>query len=116
MRRQLAQQGEGFDNAQLVALKEQYGLDQPVYVQYWKWISRIIFHGDFGQSLEWQQPVADLIWQRMGVTLALTLSALIFTWLLSDPHRRLFSDASILEGRLSLHLRWASSASACRAS
>jgi peptide/nickel transport system permease protein len=81
----LAQQGEGIDNTQLVALKEHYGLDQPVYVQYWKWISHIIFHGDFGQSLDWKQPVASLIWQRMGVTLALTLSALIFTWSLAIP-------------------------------
>lgn len=81
----LAQQGEGIDNQQLVALKEAYGLDQPVYVQYWKWISRIITRGDFGQSLEWKQPVASLVWERMGVTLALTLSTLIFTWLLAIP-------------------------------
>ena len=81
----LAQQGDGFDNSQLVALKEHYGLDQPVYVQYWKWISHIIFHGDFGQSLDWKQPVSSLIWQRMGVTLELTLSALIFTWSLAIP-------------------------------
>ncbi len=81
----LAQQGNEVDNAQLVALKEHYGLDQPVYVQYWKWISNIVFHGDFGQSLEWKQPVSTLLWQRMGVTLALTLSTLTFTWLLAIP-------------------------------
>jgi len=81
----LSQQGEGIDNAQLVALKQHYGLDQPVTVQYWKWISNIVFHGDFGQSLEWRQPVAGLIWQRMGITLALTISTLIFTWLLAIP-------------------------------
>lgn len=81
----LAQQGEGMDNQQLAALRETYGLDQPVYVQYWKWISNIIFKGDFGQSLEWKQPVASLVWERMGVTLALTLSTLIFTWLLAIP-------------------------------
>jgi peptide/nickel transport system permease protein len=82
---QLASQGEGVDNQQLTALKQQYGLDQPVYVQYWKWISRIVFHGDFGQSLEWHQPVSSLIWQRIAATLALTLSSLIFTWLLAIP-------------------------------
>lgn len=81
----LAQQGEGVDNAQLAALKQAYGLDQPVYVQYWKWISRIVLHGDFGQSLEWKQPVSALLWQRMGATLALTLSTLVFTWLLAIP-------------------------------
>lgn len=82
---QLAQQGEGVDNQQLTALKQQYGLDQPAYVQYWKWISRILRHGDFGQSLEWHQPVSSLIWQRIAATLALTLSSLIFTWLLAIP-------------------------------
>src|SRR5438270_8067697 len=68
---QLAQQGEGVNTQQLDALKKQYGLDQPVYVQYWKWISRILRHGDFGQSLEWHQPVSSLIWQRIAATLAL---------------------------------------------
>ena len=81
----LSQQGEGIDTQQLVALKQAYGLGQPVYVQYWKWITRIVLHGDFGQSLEWKQPVSTLVWQRMGVTLALTVSALIFTWLLAIP-------------------------------
>lgn len=81
----LAQQGEGMENTQLVALQEAYGLNQPVYVQYYKWISRILLRGDFGQSLEWRMPVADLIWDRMGVTLALTVSTLIFTWLLAIP-------------------------------
>ncbi len=82
---QLASQGEGVDNQQLTALKQQYGLDRPVYVQYWKWISRILRHGDFGQSLEWHQPVSSLIWQRIAATLALTLSSLVFTWLLAIP-------------------------------
>ncbi|MGN6701155.1 MAG: ABC transporter permease, partial [Thermomicrobiales bacterium] len=54
-------------------------------VQYWKWISNILLHGDFGQSLEWHLPVSTLIWNSMGVTLALTVSTLLFTWLLAIP-------------------------------
>lgn len=82
----LAQQGEGgIAGEQLVALQEAYGLNQPVYVQYWKWISGILFRGDFGQSLEWRQPVSSMLWDRMGVTLAITISTLIFTWLLAIP-------------------------------
>jgi peptide/nickel transport system permease protein len=83
----LAAQGEGSDavNQQLKALQDAYGLNQPVYVQYWKWISNIVFHGDFGQSLEWRIPVSQLLWDRMGVTLALTVSTLLFTWLLAIP-------------------------------
>ena len=83
---QLAAQGEaGAVNQQLAALQEAYGLNQPVYVQYWEWISNILFRGDFGQSLEWGIPVSQLLWDRMGVTLALTISTLIFTWLLAIP-------------------------------
>ncbi len=83
----LAAQGEGSEavNQQLKALQDAYGLNQPVYIQYWKWISNILFHGDFGQSLEWRVPVAQLLWDRMGVTLALTISTLLFTWLLAIP-------------------------------
>ncbi len=82
----LASQGDSATSAeQLNALKEAYGLDQPVYVQYWKWISNILLHGDFGQSLEWKMPVADLLWQRMGATLGITVSTLLLTWLLAIP-------------------------------
>ncbi len=82
----LASQGEaGAVNQQLAALQEAYGLNQPIYVQYWKWISNILFRGDFGQSLEWGIPVSQLLWDRMGVTLALTISTLLFTWLLAIP-------------------------------
>ena len=82
---QLAAMGEQMAADQLIALQEAYGLNQPVYVQYWKWISGIILRGDFGLSLEYRMPVADLIWERMGITLLLTLSSLIFTWLLAIP-------------------------------
>jgi peptide/nickel transport system permease protein len=82
----LAQQGDStIAGQQLVALQNAYGLNQPVYVQYWKWISNILLHGDFGQSLEWHLPVSTLIWNSMGVTLALTISTLLFTWLLAIP-------------------------------
>jgi peptide/nickel transport system permease protein len=82
----LAQQGDStIAGQQLVALQNAYGLNQPIYVQYWKWISNIVLHGDFGQSLEWHLPVSTLIWNSMGVTLALTISTLLFTWLLAIP-------------------------------
>jgi len=82
---QLAQQGEEISNQQLQALKDAYGLDQPVYVQYYKWVRGIVTRGDFGLSLEWNVPVSQLIWDRMGWTLALALSTLLFTWLLAIP-------------------------------
>ncbi|RYG86397.1 MAG: ABC transporter permease, partial [Alphaproteobacteria bacterium] len=69
----------------LEQLRVQYGLGEPLYVQYWKWISGIIFHGDFGRSFEWQQPVSSLIWDRIGLTFLLSLLTLLFVWMISLP-------------------------------
>jgi peptide/nickel transport system permease protein len=66
-------------------LRSRFGLDQPMIVQYWKWLSNIVLRGDFGLSFEWQQPVGDLIWERMALTLVLTLSALLVTWGIALP-------------------------------
>ena len=37
----------------------------PFYVQYWKWISNIVLHGDFGESFEWNRPVSELLAERL---------------------------------------------------
>jgi len=66
-------------------LRAQYGLDKPIYVQYSLWIKNIITKGDFGYSYEQKQPVATLIWERLGMTVVLTGATLIFTWLLAIP-------------------------------
>ena len=50
-----------------------------------KWISNILLGADFGLSFEWQQPVGDLIWERMALTLVLTFSALLMTWGIALP-------------------------------
>jgi peptide/nickel transport system permease protein len=76
----LAASNEVVDQNTAADLRNRFGLDQPMVVQYWKWISNIIFRGDFGLSFEWQQPVSDLIWERMALTLLLTFSALLVTW------------------------------------
>jgi len=81
----MAEQGESIDSAQLAALKARYGLDQPWYVQYWKWISGILLRGDFGQSFEWNRPVNTLIWDRLGLTFVLSLSTLLFVWAVAIP-------------------------------
>ncbi len=81
----LAASNEVVDQNTAADLRNRFGLDQPMVVQYWKWISNIAFHGDFGLSFEWQQPVGDLIWERMALTLLLTLSALLLTWGIALP-------------------------------
>jgi peptide/nickel transport system permease protein len=81
----LAASNEIVDQATATALRERFGLDQPLMVQYWKWISGIVLRGDFGLSFEWQQPVGDLIWERMALTLVLTFSTLLATWAIALP-------------------------------
>src|SRR6476469_8233479 len=81
----LQSQGQLVDQALIDAMKQQYGLDQPMYVQYVKWMSGILLHGDFGQSLQWRQPVADLIWERLMLTIALSLASLLFIWVVAFP-------------------------------
>ena len=76
---------ETVDQAQVDALRERYGLDDPIYVQYWKWISGIITRGDFGDSFEWNRPVSDLIWERLGLTMVISLFTLAFVWIVSIP-------------------------------
>ena len=77
--------GQNVDPAQIARLREIYGLDAPAWMQYWKWISGILLRGDFGYSFEWNRPVADLIWERMGSTLAISIASLLFVWAVSFP-------------------------------
>lgn len=77
--------GQVVDEAQVARMREIYGLDDPIHVQYLKWISGIIFRGDFGYSFEWGRPVSELIWQRMGATLSVSVAALLFVWAVSLP-------------------------------
>jgi peptide/nickel transport system permease protein len=80
----LAASGDVIDQDRLEALRTRYGLDESFFVQYWRWITGVL-HGDFGISFEWQQPVSELIWERMGLSLALAFGTLLFTWAIALP-------------------------------
>ena len=81
----MADSGINVDQAQVERYREIYGFGDPVLVQYWKWVSGILFRGDFGHSFEWNRPVIDLIMERMGSTLMISVAALIFVWAVSLP-------------------------------
>ena len=69
----------GFDNPsqeQMDALTQKYGLDQPLYVQFWKYISAL-FQGDMGISYQYNEPVAQLILERVGASLLLSGTAAV---------------------------------------
>jgi len=76
--------GQIVDQAQIDALRQQYGLGDPVYIQYFKWIAGVV-QGNFGQSLQWQRPVAELIGERMMLTMVLSLSSLLLVWAIALP-------------------------------
>ncbi len=81
----LAASNEIVDQNTAAQLRERFGLGDPMLIQYFKWIWGILSRGDFGISFEWQQPVSDLIWERMALTLVLALSTLIATWAIALP-------------------------------
>lgn len=81
---EIAASGGGMDASAVEAMRIRYGLDQPMLVQYWRWVSGFP-RGDFGYSLEWSAPVWDIIAGRLGWTLLLSGLALVFMWLVSIP-------------------------------
>ncbi len=82
MQREL--QGTRSAEAELEALKRRFGLDQPLYVQYLKWVSGFV-RGDFGRSFQYNREVKDLIWERLGYTALISLSTLLFSWAVAIP-------------------------------
>ena len=65
-------------------LRVQYGLDQPVYVQYLKWMG-LVLQGNFGMSFEWGRPVSEVIGDRLWMTVVISVAAIIFTWAVALP-------------------------------
>ena len=80
----LASSGSSVDQAQVDALRRQFGLDQPFYIQYLRWMQNLL-RGDLGLSLEYQLPNLDLISDYLVPTVLLALLSFVFTWLMAIP-------------------------------
>jgi len=80
----LASSGSSITAEQVEALRREYGLDQPVWVQYLKWMQNIL-RGNLGISLEYQRPNAELIGERLTLTVVLALLAFVLTWAIAIP-------------------------------
>lgn len=76
---QLATSGESVNLETIEALKRQYGLDRPIWEQYFLWIWNVL-HGDFGRSLLYNRPVSELIGERLAITFVISLFTLLFIW------------------------------------
>ena len=66
------------------SLRAQYGLGQPMYVQYGKWIGQIL-QGNLGVSFQYRVPVADVIGERLLLTIILALGSVLFVWITAIP-------------------------------
>ena len=80
----LSETGQIVDDAEIASLKKRYGLEQPMFVQYLKWIWGVL-RGDLGQSFEWNMAVNKLIWERILLTVIISFVTLLFTWAVSIP-------------------------------
>ena len=81
---QMASMGSVVTDEEAQNLRIQYGLGQPIYVQYFKWM-RLIVQGNFGMSMEWRRPVTEVIGERLWLTVVVSVAALILTWVLALP-------------------------------
>ena len=81
---QLMAQGQVVAQAEIESLKRLYGLDQPPVQQYLGWVWRML-HGDLGRSFKFGQPVADLIMERLPLTLAINLLATVLVYAIAVP-------------------------------
>ncbi len=78
------QLGEDSTPEALAALRQELGLDRPLYEQYALWLNRAV-HGNLGESIQLHQPVLQAILQRLPVTIELGVAALLFSLVLAVP-------------------------------
>lgn len=77
-------QGIEVSEEQVQNLRAQYNLDEPLPMQYLRWAGGFLT-GDMGYSYLFSRPVNELVWERLGYTLLITVSALLFTWVVALP-------------------------------
>jgi len=80
--RRLQRMGGNLGEDQVQALYRRYGLDQPAYMRFVKWITGFV-RGDFGEAFAYNMPVRDLLWARLGFTVVISLLTLIFSWVVA---------------------------------
>ncbi len=79
------QAGAPLTTEELDEMRRRLGIDQPWHIQYGSWVSAIVLKGDMGYSWEWRRPVADVIGERLPLTLLLAFSTLIFMYVVALP-------------------------------
>ncbi len=81
---ELQSQGESVDEQKIQFLREQYGLDEPLMLQYWYWLTGML-QGDFGYSFEYSLPVTEVVGDRLFLTVLISIATILFTWAIAFP-------------------------------
>jgi peptide/nickel transport system permease protein len=81
---QMSASGSAVSQQEAENLRIQYGLDQPIYIQYLKWM-RLAVTGNFGMAMEWGRPVTEVIGDRLALTMVVAIASVILTWILALP-------------------------------
>lgn len=81
---ELESQGESVDPQQIALLREEYGLDKPLWEQYLTWITGFV-QGDLGYSFEYELPVSEVVGDRMFLTIIVSFVTILVTWLIAFP-------------------------------
>ena len=66
-------------------LRMQYGLDKPPIARYVWWVKGIVLDGNWGWSIQWNKSVNEILKERIPMTVAMSLGALIFSWGIAVP-------------------------------
>ena len=97
---ELRMRGTTVDEAEIEALRHQYGLDKPLYLQYFLWMGKMV-RGNMGWSFAHHRPVSELLWERLPMTALISLLSLLFVYLVAVPigiysatHQYSFADYS----------------------
>ena len=80
----LEQAGQDLSDEEVDNLRRQYGLDLPLFLRYFKWFGQVL-QGEFGFSFDWQQPVKDIIGERLALTFTIAILSAIFTFAVAIP-------------------------------
>ena len=80
----LEAQGDIIEPDLIEALRARFGLGEPIYVQYWRWVSNFL-QGDLGYSMGLRQPVADIVWERLPASFTISLFSLILVYMIGVP-------------------------------
>jgi peptide/nickel transport system permease protein len=81
---QMAGSGGAVSEQEIEGLRQEYGLDKPMLVQYFRWMKQVV-QGRFGMAMEWRRPVSEVIGDRLWLTMVVSVAAIFLTWLLALP-------------------------------